>query len=41
MTQHSTTGSRPGDHIDTDRDGTDLELVIGGLTCASCAARNE
>jgi Cu+-exporting ATPase len=36
MTQHPTTGSR-----DTDRTGTDLELLIGGMTCASCAARIE
>ena len=37
MTQHSSTGSQP----DTDRAGTDLELVIGGMTCTSCAARIE
>jgi Cu+-exporting ATPase len=41
MTQHPTTGSRPGNHPDTDRTGTDLELLIGGMTCASCAARIE
>ena len=41
MTQHPTTGSRPGNQIDVDRAGTDLELVIGGMTCASCAARIE
>jgi len=41
MTQQPTTGSRPGHQPDTDRAGTDLELVIGGMTCASCAARIE
>ena len=37
MTQHTTAGTTPADEAAA----ADLELTIGGMTCASCAARIE